>query len=49
VVVGEPGRDYLWILSREPQLAEALYQRIVARVKQQGYEVERLIKTAQPS
>jgi apolipoprotein D and lipocalin family protein len=48
-VVGEPGRDYLWILSREPRLDEALYHKIVERVKQQGYEVERLMKAAQPS
>ncbi|MBI5083173.1 MAG: lipocalin family protein [Acidobacteria bacterium] len=46
-VVGEPGRDFLWILSREPRLDEALYQRILERVKQQGYKVERLMKTAQ--
>jgi apolipoprotein D and lipocalin family protein len=47
-VVGEPGRDYLWILSRERRLDEAQYQRILARAKQQGYEVGRLMKTAQP-
>ena len=47
-VVGEPGRDYLWILSREPRLEEAQYQRILERAKQQGYEVGRLMKTAQP-
>jgi apolipoprotein D and lipocalin family protein len=46
-VVGEPGRDYLWILSREPRLEEALYQQIIERVKQQGYEAGRLMKTTQ--
>ena len=48
-VIGEPGRDYLWILSREPKLDEGLYTRIVERAKQQGYEVARLTKTAQHS
>ncbi|MCX6930439.1 MAG: lipocalin family protein [Verrucomicrobia bacterium] len=48
-VIGEPGRDYLWILSREPRLDEGLYTRIVERAKQQGYEVARVMKTAQPS
>jgi apolipoprotein D and lipocalin family protein len=46
VVVGEPGRDYLWILSRQPHLDQDLYESIVERAKQQGYEVEQLIKTA---
>lgn len=46
-VVGEPGREYLWILSREPRLNEATYHEILERAKQQGYEVGRLIK--QPS
>ena len=48
-VIGEPGRDYLWILSRDPRLDEGLYTRIVERAKQQGYEVARVMKTAQPS
>jgi apolipoprotein D and lipocalin family protein len=48
-VVGEPGRDYLWILSREPQLDTALYQQIVERAKQQGFDTAELLKTRQPS
>ncbi|MBK6849084.1 MAG: lipocalin family protein [Proteobacteria bacterium] len=31
-VVGHPGRDYLWILARQPTLAEATYQGIVERL-----------------
>jgi len=49
VVVGEPGRDYLWILSREPRMDDAIYSQIIERVKQQGYEAGRLMRTAQPS
>jgi apolipoprotein D and lipocalin family protein len=49
VVVGEPGRDYLWILCREPRMEDAVYNQIIERVKQQGYQVGRLMKTAQPS
>ena len=48
MVVGEPGLDYLWILSREPRMDESLYRQIVERTKQQGYDVGRLMKTAQP-
>jgi apolipoprotein D and lipocalin family protein len=46
-VVGEPDRKYLWILSRDPQLDEALYRRLVQRAQQQGYDVAPLIKTRQ--
>jgi len=45
-VIGEPGRDYLWVLSREPMLEADVYQQILNRAKQQGYDVSRLIKTA---
>ena len=31
-IVGEPGRRYLWILSRTPTLDDALYRRLVTRV-----------------
>jgi apolipoprotein D and lipocalin family protein len=48
-VVGEPGRDYLWILSREPRLDAALYGQIIERVSSQGFETAKLIKTAQSS
>jgi len=45
--VGHPGRDYLWILARTPTLDGAVYQGIVGRLREQGYEVERLVRTAQ--
>lgn len=46
-VVGHPGRDYLWILARTPTMAEATYQRLVARLEVQGYETSRLVRTLQ--
>jgi apolipoprotein D and lipocalin family protein len=46
-VVGHPGRDYLWILSRTPQLAESTYAGIIDRLAVQGYEPDRLVRTAQ--
>ncbi|TPV94533.1 MAG: lipocalin family protein [Myxococcales bacterium FL481] len=48
-VVGHPGRDYLWILSRTPTLDESVYREIVDRLQAQGYPPERLKKTLQPS
>jgi apolipoprotein D and lipocalin family protein len=44
-VVGHPGRDYLWILGRTPTMAPAVYDGIVARLAEQGYEVARLVRT----
>jgi apolipoprotein D and lipocalin family protein len=46
-VVGHPGRDYLWILAREPTMAEGTYQGIVTRLQAQGYETSRLVRTLQ--
>src|SRR5512137_2339735 len=46
-VVGHPSREYLWVLSRTPQMDEATYQGILARLRAQGYDVARLVKTPQ--
>ena len=45
-VVGEPDRKYFWILSREPQLDEALYNQIVERARNQGYDLSPLLRTS---
>ena len=49
VVVGEPKRKYLWLLSRSPAMDEALYREITARLPQKGYDPDRLQRTAQPA
>lgn len=46
-VVGHPDRKYLWILSRTPTMEEDLYNQILGRIRQQGYDVSKLIKTPQ--
>jgi len=43
-VVGHPSRDYLWILSRTPQMDDETYARIVERLEEQGYSRERLVR-----
>jgi apolipoprotein D and lipocalin family protein len=48
-VVGHPGRDYLWILSRTPTMSDDTYQRILARLRAQRYDITRLVRTMQPS
>ncbi|MGB0714573.1 MAG: lipocalin family protein [Phycisphaerae bacterium] len=41
-VVGEPSRNLLWILNREPQMDEALFDEIVASLPDAGYDPDRL-------
>lgn len=47
-VVGDKSRKYLWILSRTPQMDEALYERLLANMADQGFDTSRMIKTLQP-
>ncbi|HET7786275.1 MAG TPA: lipocalin family protein [Myxococcales bacterium] len=47
-VVGHPGRDYLWILSRTASMPEETYAGIVERLRAQEYETSRLVRTLQP-
>ena len=44
-VVGEPSREYLWVLAREPRLPDADWQKIVARLPALGYDPSRLVRT----
>jgi apolipoprotein D and lipocalin family protein len=44
VLVGDPGRKYLWILSRTPNLDEATYARLVSTAQTQGFDVQRLLR-----
>jgi len=46
-VVGDPSREYLWILSRAPQLDAASAALTRAAARDNGFDVERLVPTAQ--
>ena len=46
-VVGAPGRDFLWILSRTPRMAPADYAAAVEIARREGFDVARLRRTAQ--
>lgn len=46
-VVGHPNREYLWILSRTPQMDEVIYEAIVARASEKNFDVKKLRKTVQ--
>ena len=44
-VVGTPKQDYLWILSRSPQLDQDTYATLVERARRMGYAVDKLERT----
>lgn len=46
-LVGEPAREYLWILSRTPRLAQEVLERLIIRASAEGFPVEDLIYTEQ--
>jgi apolipoprotein D and lipocalin family protein len=43
-VVGEPNREFLWVLARETQLSAADWSTIEARLKEQGYDPAKLMR-----
>lgn len=45
--VSEPGRDYLWILSRSPKVDPAVYDALLGRLRAQGLDMDRLVPTKQ--
>lgn len=46
-VVGHPNRNYLWILSREPRMDETVYAQILSRLKENGFDLNKIKKTVQ--
>ncbi|MGZ6208374.1 MAG: lipocalin family protein [Syntrophales bacterium] len=46
-VVGHPSRDYLWVLSRSPEMNEERFQEIMIRISKQGYDLNRIKKYPQ--
>ena len=48
-VVGDPGREYLWILARSPHLGDQALATARAAARDNGFDVNRLVQTPQPS
>ena len=46
-VIGRERRDYVWIMARTPQIPETDYQRLLALVGAQGYDVTQVRKVPQ--
>jgi apolipoprotein D and lipocalin family protein len=45
-IVGEPSREYLWILARTPTLPQAEYDALMEKVRAAGYDPQRLRRAA---
>ena len=48
-LVGDPKRQYLWVLARTPALQQAQYQKVLEHAAKQGFDVSRLVETQQVS
>ncbi len=46
-IVGEPKRNYVWILSRTPVMDDATYGEAIEKIKAAGFEPDELLKTRQ--
>ena len=46
-VVSDPRREYLWILSRTPQLDKKVYEETLARIQAQQFDIRKLEPTPQ--
>lgn len=47
VAVSEPKREYLWILSRTPEITVKAYDELVARLEKKGLDSRKLERTPQ--
>ena len=47
-VVGDPSRESLWLLSRQPQISEAQKEKLLEIVRQKGFDPQQLVWEEQP-
>ena len=46
-LIGNPSRNYLWILSKQKELEMSIYNSLVDTARNNGFEVEKLVKINQ--
>ena len=46
-IIGREARDYVWIMARTPSIPEADYQRLLALLGREGYDVTKIRKVPQ--
>jgi apolipoprotein D and lipocalin family protein len=44
-LVGHPNRDYLWVLSRTPEMDPDIYARLLAKATKARFDTSRLVRT----
>lgn len=44
VIVGEPSREYLWVLAREPALDDDMWHTIYGKLSRLGYDLDKLVR-----
>lgn len=42
-LVGDPGRKYLWILSRTKELDDSIYSRLIETARSQGFDTDQMV------
>ena len=47
VAVSEPKREYLWVLSRTPEVNAKTYEALLGRLEKRGFDLKRLEKSKQ--
>lgn len=48
-LIGSTTDDYLWVLSRTPQMNQQTYEMLVDKAAQRGYDTSRLLLVPQPA
>jgi apolipoprotein D and lipocalin family protein len=43
-VVGHPNRKYLWILAREPQMDNVIYEELLKKIESKGFDINKIEK-----
>jgi apolipoprotein D and lipocalin family protein len=46
-VIGREARDYVWIMTREPEISEAAYRSVVDLLAREGYDISRIQRVPQ--
>jgi apolipoprotein D and lipocalin family protein len=46
-VIGRQIRDYVWIMARTPEIPAADYERLLALVEAQGYDISKVQRVPQ--
>ena len=46
-IIGRSKRDYVWLMSRQPDMDETSYQSLLAFIESQGYDINKVQKVPQ--